>query len=125
MLRKVEMKNMGKSDLGWLKSVFHFSFAEYYNPSNVNFGVLRVINDDIVKQGEGFDIHPHRDMEIISYVVQGELTHGDSMGNNRTLTRGQVQYMSAGTGVLHSEHNFGDEGLRFSSNMGLSGSKRI
>jgi len=113
VLRKIDNTKMGSSDLGWLKSKFHFSFAEYYNPSNVNFGVLRVINDDLVKPGTGFDTHPHRDMEIISYIVDGELTHGDSMGNKRTLSRGHVQYMSAGTGVFHSEHNFGEETLRF------------
>ena len=113
MLRKIDNTKMGSSDLGWLKSKFHFSFAEYYNPSNINFGVLRVINDDLVKPGTGFDTHPHRDMEIISYIVDGELTHGDSMGNKRTLSRGHVQYMSAGTGVFHSEHNLGEETLRF------------
>jgi quercetin 2,3-dioxygenase len=113
MLRKLESNNMGKSNLGWLRSKFHFSFAEYYNPDNIQFGVLRVINDDLVDPKTGFDTHPHRDMEIISYVVNGELTHGDSMGNKNTVTRGQVQYMSAGTGVLHSEHNLGEDVLRF------------
>lgn len=113
MIRRIDNTKMGSSNLGWLKSKFHFSFAEYYNPSNLNFGTLRVINDDLVKAGTGFDTHPHRDMEIISYVVHGELTHGDSMGNKSTLSRGHVQYMSAGTGVLHSEHNLGDEILRF------------
>jgi redox-sensitive bicupin YhaK (pirin superfamily) len=112
MLRKLESKNMGSSNLGWLISKFHFSFAEYYNPDNINFGVLRVINDDLIKAGTGFDTHPHRDMEIISYVVNGELTHGDSMGNKNTITRGHVQYMSAGTGVYHSEHNLGKDTLR-------------
>lgn len=113
MLRKISHETMGTSNLGWLKSLFHFSFAEYYNPSNMNFGVLRVINDDLIKAGTGFDTHPHRDMEIISYVVTGQLTHGDSMGNRQTLERGQVQYMSAGTGVLHSEHNLGADTARF------------
>lgn len=113
MLRKIESKNMGSSNLGWLRSKFHFSFAEYYNPDNMGFGVLRVINDDLVDNGRGFETHPHRDMEIISYVVDGELTHGDSMGNKSTLKRGHVQYMSAGTGVYHSEHNLGEEVLRF------------
>ncbi len=113
MLRKIDNNKMGSSDLGWLKSKFHFSFAEYFNPSNMNFGSLRVINDDLVEAGTGFDTHPHRDMEIISYVIDGELTHGDSMGNKRTLSRGHVQYMSAGTGVFHSEHNLGEETLRF------------
>jgi redox-sensitive bicupin YhaK (pirin superfamily) len=113
MLRKLDHNNMGRSNLGWLKSIFHFSFAEYYNPKNINFGMLRVINDDMVAPGTGFDLHPHKNMEIISYVVDGELTHGDSMGNKSTITRGHVQYMSAGTGVLHSEHNLGDKTLRF------------
>jgi redox-sensitive bicupin YhaK (pirin superfamily) len=113
MLKKVDHKKMGRSNLGWLKSLFHFSFAEYYNPDNMNFGVLRVINDDLVAAGTGFDTHPHRDMEIVSYVVDGTLTHGDSMGNKSTLTRGQVQYMSAGTGVYHSEHNLGEKLSRF------------
>lgn len=113
MLRKIESKNMGSSNLGWLRSKFHFSFAEYYNPDNMGFGVLRVVNDDLVDKDRGFETHPHRDMEIISYVVDGELTHGDSMGNKSTLKRGQVQYMSAGTGVYHSEHNLGEEVLRF------------
>jgi redox-sensitive bicupin YhaK (pirin superfamily) len=112
MIKKIESKNMGSSNLGWLKSLFHFSFADYFNPSNINFGVLRVLNDDLIAPGTGFDTHPHKDMEIISYIIQGELTHGDSMGNNRTLVRGQVQYMSAGTGVFHSEHNLGKDILR-------------
>ncbi|NLZ49720.1 MAG: pirin family protein [Clostridiales bacterium] len=113
MLRKIESKNMGSSDMGWLKSIFHFSFAQYYNPYNMNFGVLRVINDDLVQANTGFELHPHRDMEIISYVVRGQLTHGDSMGNRNSLGRGHVQYMSAGTEVYHSEHNLGEETLRF------------
>lgn len=112
MLRKIAKESMGKADYGWLKSQFHFSFAEYYRPDNIQFGVLRVVNDDLVQPGTGFDMHPHRDMEIISYVVQGELTHRDSMGNERTLSRGHVQYMSAGTGVFHSEYNLGAEVLR-------------
>ena len=112
MLRKILGKNMGSSDLGWLRSKFHFSFAEYYNPANSNFGVLRVINDDLIEANTGFDIHPHKDMEIVSYVVDGELTHGDSMGNKNTISRGHVQYMSAGTGVYHSEHNFAKDTAR-------------
>ncbi|MBU3108037.1 pirin family protein [Clostridium gasigenes] len=113
MLRKVENSKMGSSDLGWLKSKFHFSFAEYYNPNNMGFGLLRVINDDLVNPHTGFDTHPHQDMEIISYVVDGELTHGDSMGNKSKLKRGHVQYMSAGTGIHHSEHNLGENIARF------------
>ncbi|MBU3100070.1 MULTISPECIES: pirin family protein [Clostridium] len=113
MLRKLESGKMGSSNLGWLRSKFHFSFAEYYNPNNMGFGVLRVINDDLINPNTGFDMHPHQNMEIISYVVKGELTHGDSMGNKGKLKRGDVQYMSAGTGVYHSEHNLGKEVARF------------
>jgi len=108
MIRKIDHTTMGRSNLGWLRSHFHFSFAEYYNPKNMNFGPLRVINDDLIEAHEGFDTHPHRDMEIISYVVEGALSHADSMGNENTIGRGHVQYMSAGTGVMHSEHNRGD-----------------
>lgn len=109
MIRKIDHTKMGSSNLGWLRSLFHFSFAQYYNPSNMNFGVLRVINDDLIEAHEGFDMHPHRDMEIVSYVLDGALTHGDNMGNENTISRGHVQYMSAGTGVVHSEHNRADE----------------
>jgi quercetin 2,3-dioxygenase len=109
MIKRIDHKTMGTSNLGWLKSIFHFSFAEYFNPLNINFGVLRVINDDLIEANSGFDTHPHQDMEIISYVIDGELTHGDSMKNRSTLQRGHVQYMSAGTGVFHSEHNFGNQ----------------
>ena len=112
MLRKLDHRNMGKSDLGWLKTIFHFSFADYYNIDNMNFGVLRVLNDDLIAPETGFDYHPHKDMEIISYVIQGGLTHGDTMGNRNTIYRGEVQYMSAGTGVYHSEQNIGDETIR-------------
>lgn len=112
MLKKIESENMGFSNLGWLKSKFHFSFAEYYNPNNINFGVLRVINDDLIEPGTGFDMHPHKDMEIVTYVVNGEITHVDSIGNKRTLKRGEIQYMSAGTGVYHSEYNQGSSILR-------------
>ena len=113
MIRYIDHQKMGRSRLGWLDSHFHFSFAEYRNPDNVHFGVLRVVNDDMVEAGTGFDTHPHQDFEIISYVVDGELTHADSMANRHTLTRGQSQYMSAGTGVTHSEHNLGNSMLRF------------
>lgn len=105
MLKKLPKENMGTSNLGWLESRFHFSFAEYRNPKNMNFGVLRVLNDDIVHANSGFDTHPHSNMEIISYVVNGEITHKDSMGNSETLKRGEVQYLSAGDGIYHSEHN--------------------
>ncbi len=113
MIKIIQSSTMGKSNKGWLKSTFHFSFAEYYNPDNMQFGKLRVVNDDTVAPQNGFDTHSHKNMEIISYVVHGALTHQDSMGNKRELTRGQVQYMSAGTGVAHSEHNVGKDNLRF------------
>mmetsp|Transcript_56454 Transcript_56454/g.134542 ORF Transcript_56454/g.134542 Transcript_56454/m.134542 type:complete len:277 (+) Transcript_56454:118-948(+) len=94
----------GWTNSNWLKSRFHFSFAEYYDgPSQ--FGVLRVMNDDLVQPARGFGTHPHRDMEIITFVVEGSLTHQDSMGTRETLGRGSVQFMTAGTGVRHSEHN--------------------
>jgi len=112
MLKKLPKENMFLSNQGWLESRFHFSFAEYRNFENIQFGVLRVLNDDIVHANSGFDTHPHSNMEIISYVVDGEITHKDSMDNERTLKRGHVQYLSAGTGILHSEHNKQDEDLR-------------
>lgn len=112
MLNYIDRKKMGRSQLGWLDSHFHFSFSNYYNSKNLRFGILRVINDDIIQPHTGFDTHAHQDMEIITYVVEGELTHKDSMGHERTLSRGQVQYLSAGTGITHSEHNLGDEALR-------------
>ena len=113
MLKYIDSRKMGRGRHGWLDSHFHFSFAEYYNPENMRFGVLRVLNDDSVLPGTGFDTHRHKNMEIISYVIDGELTHSDSMNNKRVLKRGEVQYMSAGTGVSHSEHNLGHRPLRF------------
>lgn len=97
----------------WLKSRFHYSFAEYSNPGNSNFGILRVMNDDLVQPHRGFGRHPHRDMEIITYIVHGDLTHQDSIGNGESLGRGSIQFMTAGTGVTHSEFNHGDKPLRF------------
>lgn len=113
MIKLIDSRSMGTSEKGWLHSLFHFSFAEYYNPRNIRFGALRVVNDDRIEPGTGFDTHPHENMEIISYVVDGVLTHRDSMGNQRELTRGQVQYMSAGTGVWHSEFNLTERTARF------------
>lgn len=105
MLKKIPKDSMYLSNHSWLKSRFHFSFAEYRNINNVNFGVLRVLNDDLIEANSGFDTHSHKDMEIISYIVKGELTHKDSFGNEETLKAGEVQYMSAGRGIFHSEHN--------------------
>lgn len=113
MLRYLNTKAMGRSIHPWLDSRFHFSFGEYYNPDNLNFGILRALNDDLVKPGTGFDTHPHRNMEILSYVVDGELSHTDSMKNRAELARGDVQYIRAGTGIYHSEHNLGTTPLRF------------
>lgn len=100
-----DLKNESWTNGNWLKSRFHFSFAEYSDPLRSKFGVLRVCNDDLVQPSRGFGTHPHRDMEICTYVVDGELSHEDSMGTVETLGRGSIQFMTAGTGVRHSEFN--------------------
>lgn len=113
MIEKISADDHFLFDGGWLKSRYHFSFAGYHNPLKMNFGPLRVLNDDILKPGEGFDTHPHKDMEIISYCVEGELTHRDSMGGTEVLKPGDVQYISAGTGIFHSEINKAKSKTRF------------
>jgi quercetin 2,3-dioxygenase len=104
----------GLANHGWLQSRHSFSFANYYNPDRMHFGVLRVLNDDIVTGGKGFGTHPHDNMEIISIPLSGDLEHKDSMGNIATIKQGDIQVMSAGTGITHSEYNKnGDKDVRF------------
>jgi redox-sensitive bicupin YhaK (pirin superfamily) len=113
-VRKIEQGSLHLSKpTWWLESRFHFSFAGWYDPKKSNFGALRVLNDDLVKPRAGFGAHPHRDAEIFSYIVEGELSHEDSMGNREALPRGCVQYLSAGQGIYHSEMNAGQETCRF------------
>ena len=93
------------ADHGWLDARWHFSFSDYHDPQNVHFGPLRVFNDDVVRGGGGFDMHPHRDMEIITYVISGQLEHKDHLGNRGVVHPGEVQVMSAGRGIVHAEFN--------------------
>lgn len=111
MITKIEAKERYLANHGWLSSYHLFSFAEYYDPNNMNFGVLRVFNDDRIDGESGFGMHGHRDMEIVTIMLEGELTHEDTMGNKKSMKKGEVQYMSAGTGVMHSEMNLAQENV--------------
>jgi quercetin 2,3-dioxygenase len=104
-IAKRAANDRGLTEIGWLYSRHTFSFGEYYDPERMGFRSLRVINDDIVQPGQGFGTHPHRDAEIFTYVIDGELEHRDSMGNGSVIKAGDLQYMSAGSGVRHSEFN--------------------
>ena len=113
MITLYPYSSLGKASHGWLKSSHHFSFANYHNPRRTGFGNLLVVNDDWVKPGFGFPPHPHRNMEIISYVRSGAITHEDNKGNKGVTQNGEVQVMSAGKGVVHSEYNRSKQPLTF------------
>lgn len=113
MIKIIKAKDRHFSDYGWLKTYWLFSFSDYYDPANIQFGALRVFNDDVVEPEGGFPTHPHREMEIITVVLDGEMTHEDSMGNKTVIRPGDVQRMSAGTGLTHSEFNLAKKPVHF------------
>jgi len=109
MIKVIKSEDRYHADFGWLSTYWHFSFDTYHDPSNVNWGALRVFNDDVIRPGQGFGSHPHRDMEIVTVVLEGELEHRDNQGNTGVIHPGEVQVMSAGTGIVHSEYNHSKE----------------
>ena len=113
MIKQIKSDERHFSDFGWLKTYWLFSFANYFDPDNIQFGALRVFNDDVVLPGRGFPTHPHNEMEIVTIALEGEITHKDSMGNEAVIKAGDVQRMSAGTGLTHSEFNLSDSETHF------------
>ncbi len=109
MMQVIRSEERHFADHGWLQTYWHFSFDTYHDPKNVHWGALRVFNDDVIQPGQGFPMHPHRDMEIITCVLDGALEHRDSMGNRGVIHPGEVQVMSAGSGITHSEYNHSKE----------------
>jgi redox-sensitive bicupin YhaK (pirin superfamily) len=105
MITLIPSAQRHQQDFGWLQTRWHFSFGDYHDPANLNWGPLRVFNDDLVQPRQGFARHPHRDMEIITYVIDGQLEHGDNLGNRGVISAGEIQIMSAGRGIIHSEQN--------------------
>lgn len=113
MIQKIAADDRHFTNMGWLKTYWLFSFSDYYDPENVQHGMLRVFNDDVVAPHTGFGKHPHEEMEIISIVLEGEMVHQDTMGNHSVIKPGDVQRMTAGTGLYHSEQNTSDEPVHF------------
>lgn len=113
MIQVIKANERKFSDIGWLKTYWLFSFSNYYDPKNISHGRLRVFNDDIVEARKGFDTHPHEEMEIISIVLEGEMVHEDTMGNKTTIKKNDVQRMTAGTGLFHSERNLSNKPVHF------------
>lgn len=105
MVQVIRSADRHHLDAGWLSTHWHFSFSDYYDPKNISFGPLRVFNDDVIQPATGFPAHPHKEMEIVTYVIDGTLEHTDSMGNKGQIKPGEIQRMSAGTGLRHSEYN--------------------